>query len=308
MNKISKISVVFMGSSSFSISIFEELIASPHIQVKALITQPDKKIGRKQTRSSPFIKLIAEKHKIPVYQPYKNADIEFILEKINPDFSVVASYGMILSLKALKIPKFGSINVHPSLLPLYRGASPIQFALLNGDKETGVSIIQMNEKLDSGDILCVSKMPIFDNETGDDLSKRLSELAAKMLPDTLLKITKGNIFPQKQDNKKASYCKKLDRVDGFLDFKSFSAHDLYNKFRAFYPWPGCALELNGKRIKVLDAGYNENTDLKSGEWFFGKNIVRIGTKKGEFLPKIVQMEGKKPIDIAAFLRGFRHFI
>lgn len=295
-----------MGSSSFSVPIFEALIASPHIQVKALITQPDKKIGRKQIPSPPFIKLIAEKHKIPVYQPYKNADIEFILEKINPNFSVIASYGMILSSKVLKTPKSGSINIHPSLLPLYRGASPIQSAILNGDKETGVSIIQMNEKLDSGDILAVSKVPISDKETGDDLSKRLSKLAAEMLPDILLKIVEGSIFPQQQDDKKASYCKKLERTDGFLDFKNFTARDLYNKFRAFYSWPGCALELNGKKIKVLDAVYNKNTDLRPGEWFFGKNIVRIGTKKGEFLPKIVQMEGKKPIEIAAFLRGFRH--
>lgn len=297
-----------MGSSDFSIPIFEALIASPHIQVKALITQPDKKIGRKQIPSPPFIKLIAEKHKILVYQPEKNVDIEFILEKINPDFSVVASYGMILSSNVLKIPKLGSINIHPSLLPLYRGASPIQSAVLNGDKETGISIIQMNEKLDSGDILCVSKMPIIDNETGDGLSKRLSEFAAGMLPDILLKITKGITAPQKQDDKRASYCKKLERTDGFLDFKNFSARDLYNKFRAFHPWPGCALELNGKRIKVLDASYNENTDLRPGEWFFGKDIVRIGTKKGEFLPKIVQMEGKKSIEIAAFLRGFRYSI
>lgn len=295
-----------MGSSSFSIPIFEALIASPHIQVKALITQSDKKIGRKQIPSPPFIKLIAEKHKIPVYQPYKNADIEFILEKINPNFSVIASYGMILSSKVLKTPKSGSINIHPSLLPLYRGASPIQSAILNGDKETGVSIIQMNEKLDSGDILAVSKVPISDKETGDDLSKRLSKLAAEMLPDILLKIVEGSIFPQQQDDKKASYCKKLERTDGFLDFKNFSARDLYNKFKAFYSWPGCALELNGKKIKVLDAVYNKNTDLRPGEWFFGKNIVRIGTKKGEFLPKIVQMEGRKPIEIAAFLRGFRH--
>ncbi|MEA3272416.1 MAG: methionyl-tRNA formyltransferase [Patescibacteria group bacterium] len=214
--------------------------------------------------ATPSLKALQKKFK--VFQPKNITEIP-----ANTDIAVVAAYGHIIPKKILEIPKFGFLNIHPSLLPKYRGPSPIQNAILNGDKETGVSIMLLDKKMDSGPILAQKKVKINENETYETLRNRLAEIGAKLLIKTLLDYVSGKIKPKPQNHKKATYTKLLKREDGKIDW-SKPAEEIERMVRAYHPWPGTWTELNGKRLKII--------------------LNRV------------QLEGKKEMSLDEFLRGY----
>jgi methionyl-tRNA formyltransferase len=302
MSDIDNISVVFMGTPEFAVPVLRFLHEHPAITVQAVLSQPDRKVGRRQAVQAPPVKVFAQEHDLLVFQPEKASEVASSLEQFRPDFAVVVAYGLILSKEVLDIPQYCSVNVHYSLLPLYRGASPVQAALAHGDNKTGVSIMKMVERLDAGDILATQKVDIGEHETAQQLLTRLSDISGNLLAQTLHGFR--SIVPQPQDEAGASYCKKLYRDDGYLDFENKTAHELYNQFRALHPWPGVFTEFNGKRLKILKTTYEKNSHLSAGEWAFGRHDIRIGTKSGEFIPEKVQIEGKKPMSASMFVRGY----
>lgn len=303
MSTVDSISVVFMGTPSLAVPVLDALFSDRRFDVKAVLSQPDRPVGRRRKLESPPVKLFALEHDIPVYQPHSAFEIESILDALHPDFSVVAAYGLILSRVVLELPKFGSVNVHYSLLPAYRGASPVQAAILNGDLRTGVTIMRMTERLDAGPVLAQKEILIGDTETANDLLKRLSVLASGLLTDTLAGYSR--IVPLAQDESAATYCKKLHRDDGRLDFYGKTAQELYNQYRALHPWPGVFTEFSAKRLKILKLDYERQSNLAPGVWEFSDREVRVGARDGLVILKTVQPEGKPEMDAASFIRGLR---
>lgn len=296
--------VIFFGTPEISLPFLQMLIEDHEIDVEAVVTKPDKPVGRKQELTKPPVKQLAEEHDIKVFQP-KKLDAEFadFIKKYDPDFNVVISYGEILPTSVLEAPKHGSVNIHFSLLPKYRGAAPIQTALLNGDKETGITIMKMSHKLDEGDIYLMKKVEISDDENSETLLKRLADLGAIMLPSTLRDIADGVLSPLPQNEKNATFCHKIHKEDAKIDPLNDSADEIMNKYRAFQPWPGIFFMFKGKRCKLIeiektDKQANPN-ELKENE----KELI-LGTKKGSLKINILQPEGKKPIDDKDFINGF----
>ena len=298
------IKIVFAGTPEFASPILKALIKDNRFEVAMVVTQPDKPGGRKGILTSPPVKTLAVTNGIVVKQPEKIADIEDKLNQIKPDLFVVAAYGQILPESILKIPAFGAINVHASLLPSYRGASPIQEAILRGDKKTGITFQLMNKFLDQGDIVEQIEITIGNDDSYPLLAKKLSGLTASLLPDILARFVSGKITSVPQDSGKATYCRKISKEDGLLDFQKESAESMVRKVRAYNPWPGCFTFLNGKRIKINSAAVGEQK-IDTGECLKLKNNrIGIGTKKGAFLPLTLQPEGKKEITASEFVRGY----
>ncbi|MEK7528850.1 MAG: methionyl-tRNA formyltransferase [Patescibacteria group bacterium] len=298
------ISIIFAGTPEFACRALEALIEDKRFSIDMVITQPDKPVGRNLKTTSCPVKQVATKNNILVQQPEKIASIKDKIESIKPDFIVVIAYGQILPQDILSIPRHGSVNVHGSILPKYRGASPIQEALRNGDSETGVSLQLMNKFLDQGDILEQFKLSIKDSDNYLLLSEKLSKLTAEKLPSVLVDFFEQKITTMKQDNSSATYCKKISKEDGLLDFNLEDAVSLVNKVRAFTPWPSCYTFLNKKRIKIVSATHSEQK-INTGEWALtSPKQLGIGTKKGAFIPLILQPEGKKPMSAEEFVRGY----
>ena len=245
-----------------------------------MVTAPDKPVGRKQAVTPPPVKITAQSYKIPTIQPNKILDSKFQILDSKPDLIVVASYGQILPKELLNIPKYGCLNVHPSLLPKYRGPSPIQGAILDGEKETGVTIMLMDEGIDTGPILSQRKTAIGLNENSRELHDRLAVLGAELLIDTIPDWIEEKIKLLSQNEDEATYTKILTREDGKIDWQK-SPEELDRQIRALNPWPGVYTVHKGRRIKILKARLEKN-----------KLIVER-----------VQLEGKKPIDFQDFLRG-----
>ena len=252
--------IIFIGTPEFGATVLEELIKGgfPPILV---ITETDKPSGRKQAITPPPVKITAQKYDIPVLQPknIKNLDLE--IKNLKPDLGILAAYGQILPKNILEIPKFGFLNVHPSLLPKYRGATPVQSAILNGDKETGLSIMAMNEKMDEGHILAQKELQITSSATFKELEEGLAKLGGKLLIETIPKWLAGEIQPTPQDQDKATYTKILTKKDGLIDLGE-PAEIIERKIRAFTPWPGAYTFINGKRIIITGAELNESNALK----------------------------------------------
>lgn len=279
--KNQQIKVVFLGTPEFSIKPLEALINAGY-QIIGVITAPDKPIGRKQILTPPPVKVLAEKNNLPVYQPKDKNELLEIMEKIRPDLAVVAAFGMIFTKEILEIPKYGFLNIHASLLPRWRGASPIQSAILAGDKETGITVMVLNEKMDEGPILTNSKLEIRNSKlTTEELSKELSKLGAELLIETVPKWINGEIKPLEQGNSKATYCKKITKEDGLIDLNNESPEIIERKIRAFTPWPGAYIFSNGKRLIITQAEI-KNTSLKI---------------------KRVKPEGKNEMNFTDYLRG-----
>ncbi|HLP86671.1 MAG TPA: methionyl-tRNA formyltransferase [Candidatus Paceibacterota bacterium] len=257
-----------------------------------IITAPDARSGRGMNVNQSPVSAWALKHNIACLKPDKiNEDFVNRFKKFGVDISVVVAYGKILPEDLIKIPKFGTINIHYSLLPKYRGASPLESALLNGDSVTGVSIQQMVFKLDSGPILASKEVPIHINDKKDDLRDKLTNIGANLLSDTLPKIIKNKIKSQTQDESKAIYCAKIHKEDGELDLEKGDPVKNYNKYRAFYGWPGVYFFIkpkNGKKAKQ-----NEKIRVKIKEAILQDN---------KFIIKRVTPEGKKEISYEDFLR------
>ena len=282
----------------------ENLYREDGIEILAVVTQPDKPQGRKQIMTASAVKNSATKLGLKVLQPKNKKELAAELEKIEQaDFFVVIAYGIILSKEILAMPKLGPINVHASLLPKYRGASPIQESLLNGDSETGVSIMAMDETMDHGNIYLIKRVKIDDQDNLESLTAKLSIISAEILPPTLKDIESGILSPIPQLHQKATSCHKIEKEDGKIDFTKTAA-EIKNRLRAFTPWPGIFTELNGKKLKILEASISEE-QLAPGKFKVEGKILKIGTKKGALLPSKLQIEGKGVMDVASFINGYK---
>jgi methionyl-tRNA formyltransferase len=297
--------VVYMGTPDFAVKPLEALIYNNY-EVVGVFTQPDKPVGRKAILTPPPVKVVAENNNIPVFQPdtLKNGEGVKILETLKPDVVIVVAYGKILPKDFLEFAKFGCINIHGSILPEYRGAAPIQWSVLDGKEFAGVTSMQMNEGLDTGDILLVEKTKIGENETSGDLYERLTVLGAGVLIKTLEAIKNDSLNPQKQDDGKSSYAKMLDKSLSKIDW-NLSAQEVHNKIRGLDPWPVALTSFDGKnlklfRSKLLNEEYNESvgTVLKSKDGI----VVVCGDKKAVLITE-VQLEGKKRMSSVDFSRG-----
>jgi methionyl-tRNA formyltransferase len=300
------------------------LAENPEFLVVAVVTATDKLVGRKQELQSSFVALEAEKHKIPVLKPDRLKDPEFAekLKAYNADIFLVAAYGKIIPKNILDLPAFGSINIHGSLLPEYRGASPIHAAIIDGQKKTGITIMRMDELMDHGQMLFKHELPISSEQTQPELEKDLALLAAEHIAEDLKLIASGKIHPQIQDHSKATFTKIIDKEDGRIDW-SKSAADIYNLFRAYAGWPGIYTFFDGKRLKIIECkiaelgadiiGEKNAKKITSGEVFEkdGHLLVACGSGLGErSVLEILslQLEGKNISSATDFARGYKDFI
>jgi len=306
--------IIFIGTSEFGAIILERLVKSTN-KPFLVISAPDKAVGRKQIITPPPVATLAKEHRIPVVQPERIKDFSDEVERLSPDLIILSAYGQIIPENILVAPKYGSINVHPSLLPLWRGPSPIQHAILNGDKKTGVTIMKMIREMDAGPILFQEEMEMTGEEYFQELHDKLAKLGAELLNEAIFKIFSGKISLRPQDNSKATYSKILKKEDGKIDWRK-PAQVLERQVRAFSDWPGSyAIFNNGaksKKIKILNARVYKSPD--KNEYPTGKVLIvpqnEIGVQCGkDFLAiKRLQMEGKKEMAAEDFLRGYPNFI
>ena len=309
--------IIFMGTPDFAASALEKIVEAGH-EITLVVTQPDKPKGRSGELQVSDVKACALKHGFPVFQPERIKLPENVayLKNYEADIYVVAAFGQILSQEILDIPKFGCVNIHASLLPKYRGAAPIQQAIIDGEKKTGVTIMQMAAGMDTGDILLQREIPIDDNETGGGLFDKLSELGAELIAEALPKIERGELTPVPQDEKLATKCGKLSKNMGQIDFNK-SAVTIRNLIRGLNPWPSAYTRLDGKMLKIWSADAIDDKNVKeiAGNVevlknaapgtvsFVTKDAVGVATGKGTLVLKEVQLEGKKRMLVKDFLLG-----
>lgn len=296
-----KISIAFFGTHEFGVKILESLARDDHFSVDLVITQPDKPTGRKQIMTPPPVKILAERLGIKTQQPetLKN----FHLENNRFDLAVVAQYGLLIPKHLFSETAHGFINTHTSLLPKYRGASPIQSALINGDTETGVTIMLMDAGMDTGPILSQEKVSIDPDEVYPELDIRLAKIASMLLPKTIIKFLDGKISPHKQDDTEATLCKKLSRDDGKIEWNK-TTEEIYNLYRGTTPWPGIWTTLNGVRVKLLVIRPG-NKKIEPGHIHCeNDNRILVGTIDGSIEIIRIQFEGKQILDVNACLAGY----
>lgn len=297
---------VFMGTPEFAVPTLQALI--DHHQVEAVVTQPDKQRGRGKKVQFPPVKEKAVEHEIPVYQPQKARDEEFveILREINPDVIVVVAYGQILPESILNIPKYGCINVHGSLLPKYRGAAPIQWAVLDGEEKTGITTMYMEKGLDTGDMIDKAEIVLDPKETAGTLHDKLMEIGANLLLETLEKLENETAVRIKQNDSESCYASMLTKEMGQIDF-SKSAREIECLIRGMNPWPSAYTSLNGKTLKVWEAEVlTENSGEEPGTVIdVAKDAIVAACKEGALKLLEVQMAGKKRMKVSAFLPGYQ---
>lgn len=293
-----------MGTPDFAVPCLQKLIDSDN-EITAVFTQPDKKVGRKQILTPPPVKVLAEENNITVYQPntMKSEETINLIKDINPDIIVVVAYGKILPKVILDIPKFGCINVHASLLPKYRGAAPIQWAVLNGDTETGVAVQQMNEGIDTGDLLLVKKTKIDINETSAELFDRLSLLGADALDKTINMIENDSVKRTPQPDGDFGYAKMISREMSPIDWGK-SAFEIHNQVRGLQTWPCADTVINGKKVKIHKTLLSELNGNSTGKIMNNKGVLTVCCGDGKCLDIVeIQPDGKKRMDIKSFLAG-----
>lgn len=298
--------VVFMGTPDFAVAILQKLIEE-HYDVAGVFTMEDKPRGRHMVMTPPPVKVCAMEHGIPVFQPksLKNGEAGPVLEKWNPDVIVVAAYGMILKSDVLHFPKYGCINVHASLLPKYRGAAPINKVILDGEPETGVTTMLMNEGLDTGDMLLSRSVPIGEDETAGELFDRLAELGGQVLIDTLQQLEAGTIQPVPQDDSQMTYAPMLSKKDSPIDWTR-TAQDIHNQIRGLNPWPTALTVYQGKNFKIHRSvrTNSKREDLDPGSLFSSHN--KLYAVCGDHLVlelTEVQPLGSRKMSAEDYLRG-----
>lgn len=300
--------IVYMGTPDFAVAPLEAMLHAGY-QVTAVVTQPDKQKGRGKEMAMSPVKECALKHGIPVFQPIKIKEKDNVeqLRTYEADIFVVAAFGQILSEEILDMPKCGCINIHASLLPAYRGAAPIQWSILNGEKETGVTIQQMAKGVDTGDILSRVIVPIAEKETGESLFDKLMLAGAELLVDTLPRIEQGTIVPEKQNEELATYAGKLEKNMGEIDW-SKSAVEIERWVRGLNSWPSAFTHYKGKTLKIWEADVlpnQENITSPQGTVVaVGKDFFDVVTGDGILRVKSVQLEGKKRMPVKDFLLGY----
>ena len=295
--------IIFMGTPDFAAASLEALIASRH-EIQAVVTQPDKPKGRKGELTPPPVKVIAKREGIKVYQPLKVRDEEFVktLRAYNPDVMVVVAFGQIIPLSILKMPKFGCVNIHGSLLPKYRGAAPIQWAVLDGEKETGITTILMDEGIDTGDILLKKTIKIDADETSGSLFDKLMALGAETILETLDELEKGSLTPTKQEESPTAYAKMLTKAMGLIDFTK-SAKELDCFVRGMDPWPSAYTLLAGKTLKLWKVRAVEKSGKAGSVIDIDKESFTVACGEGAIEVLEVQLEGKKRMSAGDFLKG-----
>lgn len=298
--------VIFMGTPDFAVGTLEALIASQH-EVIGVVTQPDKQKGRGHAVQYTPVKEVALRENIPVLQPKRVRDPEVLeqLKEWNGDVIVVVAFGQIIPAPILELTQYGCVNVHASLLPKYRGAAPIQWAVIDGEKESGVTTMQMDTGLDTGDMLLKAVVPLALDETGGSLFDKLSDVGAKLLLDTLDGLEKGTITPKKQGESTTPYARMLTKDMGRLDWE-MDAVRLERLIRGLNPWPSAYTGLHGKTLKIWKAqALKENSHQQPGTVVEAKkDSFLIQTGDGILKVTELQLEGKKRMDTASFLRGY----
>ncbi len=301
------INIIYMGTPEIAVNALSDLIKRADINVLAVVTPPDKPQGRKMIITPPPVKVLAIENNIKVFQTKSIRKDEELINEIkvlNPDFFVTFAFGQILSQEVLDIPKFGTINIHASLLPKYRGANPIQHAIVNGDKVTGITTMLTSLGMDEGDMCLKKEINIPQSMTDSELREEVSKEAPKILYETLIGIYENKINPITQNNDKATYAGKFEKTDGVIDFND-SAKNIHNKVRGLYSWPNCYFEFNGKKIKVFETEV-ENLEGDAGEILeITKDGITVGTKDGSIKLKIVQPESKNKMPSFAWNNSAR---
>lgn len=296
--------IVFMGTPDFAVPALEMLYKSNH-NIVGVFSQPDKPVGRKQVLTPPPVKAFATQNDLSVYQPesLKNDEAFELIKKLNPDIIVVAAYGKILPKNILDFPKYGCINIHASLLPKYRGAAPIQWAVLNGDKETGITIMKMAEGLDTGDMILVDKTEIGENETSAELFDRLAQQGANSLLKALEMLENGSAEFTVQDDSLSSYAVKITKALSPIDW-SKSASEVHNLVRGLQTWPCASTIIDGKEFKIHKTVLSLKTGNKTGEIVDNKGVLTVCCGDGKCVDILeIQPQGKKKMDIKSFLAG-----
>lgn len=300
--------VVFMGTPDFAVGTLEAIVGAGH-EVAAVVTQPDKPKGRGGVMAMSPVKECALRHGLTVLQPLKARNPEFIdeIRAINPDVIVVVAFGQIIPSEIIHMPKFGCINVHASLLPKYRGASPIQWTVLDGCEYSGVTTMLMDEGIDTGDILETVTVKLDERETGGSLFDRLSLVGAKLLVETLDKAEAGQLHPVKQDDSQSSYVRMIDKSFGLMDFTQ-PVEVLERRVRALNPWPSAFTHMDEKLLKIWDATVIQDNNVKAGDYgkvkTDGKTCFMVACDGGYLSVNELQLEGKKRMKVEDFLRGY----
>lgn len=293
--------IIFMGTPDFAVESLKKLVDAGR-DVCAVFTQPDKPRGRKMIMTPPAVKVCANELNIEVFQPntLKDGKALEIIKSYEPDVIVVAAYGKILPKEIIDYPKYGCINIHGSILPKYRGAAPIQWSVINGDMETGVTTMQMNEGLDTGDILDIETTPIAIDDTASSVFERLSIMGAELVLKTLESAQKGELNPIKQDDSQSSYAPMLDKTISEIDF-SKDALTVHNLVRGLYDWPIAHTYYKGKKLKVFKTNVSQLCGKVGEVVSVSPLTIACGDKSIEILE--LQLEGKKRIDYKSFLLG-----
>lgn len=296
--------IIFMGTPDFSVGTLEALIKAGH-EILLAVSQPDKPRGRGKSMQFPPVKEAALEHGIEVYQPRRIRDLECVeyLKSYQPDIIVVVAFGQILPKEILELPKYGCVNVHASLLPKYRGAAPIQWAVINGEAVTGVTTMRMDEGLDTGDMILKEEVVLEKEETGGSLFERLAQTGAELCVKTLAEIEAGRAVYTPQDHGAATHTAMIKKQQGEIDWNK-PAEELERLIRGLNPWPSAYTSLNGKTLKIWKASVLEKeTGKNPGTLEADKKTIAVQTGRGMLQLEEIQLEGKKRMNTDAFLRG-----
>lgn len=297
--------IVFMGTPDFACPTLTRLIDRGE-DVIAVVTQPDRPKGRGQKLVPPPVKVIAEEHGIPVLQPLKVRAPEVVahIRELNPDLIVVVAFGQILPQSLLDIPRHGCINIHASLLPRYRGAAPLNWCLINGETETGITTMMMDAGLDTGDMLVKRSIPIGSDEDAQSLHDRLSLLGADTIDETLDRLMAGTLTREKQDDSLTCYAPMLKKEDGLIDWTR-EPRQIKNLVRGFTPWPGAYTSLDNRTLKLYKVAVAEEAGTPGEVIAAGKDGILVACGSGSIRIEELQLEGRKRLSAAEFLAGYR---
>ena len=310
MNDSDALKVVFMGTPAFAVPALAAL-SDAGCEIVGVYTQPDRRAGRGRRLAASPVKQAAIERGLPVFQPAslrRDADAREHIASLAPDIIVVVAYGLFLPAETLAVPPLGALNIHPSLLPKYRGPSPVASAILQGDATSGVTLMLLDEGMDSGPVIAQQETPIGADETAEELMTRLFQMGAGLLTDTLPRWRAGEITAKPQREEDATITSLLSRQDGAIDWDQTAAQ-IARQVRAYYPWPGSFTHWDGRQLKILSASAVDADDgSAAGTVVELPQGVGVATGEGALLLRRVQMEGRQAADIADFARGYRDFM